>query len=76
MGRWIFGGKEAKLPFEVEELDLRLYTIEELCYYIYNNLALIGEDFIDEHLLSFLRDELDLKEEAEKIERFYTSPSD
>ena len=54
MGRYILGGKEARLPYEVEELNLRLYTIEELCYYIYNNLPLIGDDFIDERLLSFL----------------------
>lgn len=76
MGRYILGGKEARLPYEVEELNLRLYTVEELCYYIYHNLPLIGDDFIDEHLLSFLRKELGQEEIADKIERFYVSPSD
>jgi hypothetical protein len=76
MGRYLLGGKEARLPYEVEELNLRLYTVEELCYYIYNNLSLIEEDFIDERLLSFLRKELGQTEIAEKIERFYVSPSD
>lgn len=76
MGRYLLGGKEAKLPYEVEELDLRLYTAEELCYYIYNNLALIDDDFIDERLLRFLSDELGMPEETEKISRFYKSPSD
>jgi hypothetical protein len=76
MGRYILGGKEARLPYEVEELNLRLYTVEELCYYIYNNLPLIGDDFIDERLLAFLRKELGQEEIADKIEKFYVSPSD
>ena len=37
MGRYILCGKEADLPYEVDELDIRIYTIEELCYYIYNS---------------------------------------
>ena len=76
MGRFLLCGKEANLPYEVEELDLRLYTVEELCYYIYNNLALIGDDFIDERLFGFIREELNLPEEADRIARFYKSPSD
>lgn len=76
MGRYLLEGTEARLPYEVEELNLRLYTVEELCYYIYNNLSLIGEDFIDERLLTFLRRELKQEEIADKIERFYVSPSD
>ena len=76
MGRYILCGKEASLPYEVEELDIRIYTIEELCYYIYNYLPLIGEDFIDERLLNFIRGELDLPEIADKIERFYSSRSE
>lgn len=76
MGRYLLGGKEARFPYEVEELDLRLYTVEELCYFIYHNLALIGDDFIDEHLLEFISDELGLPEIRAKIERFYRSSSD
>ncbi len=76
MGRYLLGGKEARLPYEVEELDLRLYTIEELCYYIYHHVPLIGDDFINDHLLTFLRKELALPEIADKIERFYNAPSD
>ncbi len=76
MGRCLLCGKEANLPYEVEELDIRLYTIEELCYYIYHNLPLLGDDFISDRLLYFIRDELDLPEIADKIVRFYSSPSD
>ncbi len=76
MGRYILCGKEAELPYEVDELDIRIYTIEELCYYIYNYLPLVGDDFIDERLLYFIRNELDMGEIADKIERFYSSRSE
>jgi len=76
MGRYLLCGKEAASPYEVEELDLRIYTIEELCYYIYHNLSLIGDEFIDERLITFIRKELDLPDIAQKIDRFYSSPSD
>ncbi len=76
MARMILGGNIAKLPYEAEELDLRLYTAEELCYYIYHFLALIGDDFIDDRLMGFIEGGLGLTETAEKIRRFYHSPSD
>ena len=76
MGRYILCGKEAEAPYEVDELDIRIYTIEELCYYIYNYLPLIGDDFIDDRLLLFIRHELELPEIADKIERFYSARSE
>ena len=33
--------KRAKRPFEISRVHTRIYTIEELCYYICNNLYLI-----------------------------------
>ena len=30
--------KRAKRPFEISRVHMRIYTIEELCYYICNNL--------------------------------------
>ena len=76
MARMILGGNIAKLPYEAEELDLRLYTAEELCYYIFHFLALLGDDFIDDRMIGFIENGLGLGETAEKIRRFYHSPSD
>jgi len=76
VGRLLLCGKEAENPYEVEELDLRLYTIEELCYYIYHNVPLLKDDFIDDRLVGFIRRELQLPDMADKIVRFYHSPSD
>ena len=33
--------KRAKRPFEISRVHMRIYTIEELCYSICNNLYLI-----------------------------------
>lgn len=56
-------------PYYVPELGIRLYTAEELSYHIYNNLMLIDRGFIDERLLTFLR-ECGQNELAAKLERW------
>ena len=67
MGRFLLCGREAALPYQVEEMDLRLYSAEELCCFIYDNLSLIDEGFVDRRLLSFIREELGLDELYEKL---------
>ena len=59
-------GKKADTPLTVLQTGVKLYTAEELCYYIYNNIYLIGQDFIDDNLISFL-DETGEKELAERV---------
>ena len=58
MGRFLLCGREAALPYQVEEMDLRLYSVEELCCFIYDNLSLIDDGFVDRRLLGFIREEL------------------
>lgn len=47
-------GKRTDKPLLVEGTGIRLYTAEELCYYIYNNIYLLGSEFIDGRLVEFL----------------------
>ena len=54
MGQYIHCKAVAVHPYYVSELDIRLFTAEELCYYIYHNIALIDDDFISAELLTFL----------------------
>lgn len=56
MGKMILcRGKQTDRPLVIEGTGMRLYTAEELCYYIYNNIYLIGQDFINGRLIEFLR---------------------
>lgn len=72
MGQLILcSGKPAAHPLYIEELDINLYTGEELSYYIYNNLVLImGEDFINERLYRFIADDLGNTALATKLQRW------
>lgn len=46
--------KKAKKPLIVKGMGVCIYTLEELCYLIYNNVYVIGDDFFDEELLEFI----------------------
>ncbi len=69
-------GKTAVRPFYVKEADINLYSMEELCYFIYNNVYMIGEDFFDDSLLVFIDRELELSNVAKKLkdQRFMQEP--
>lgn len=70
MGQYILcTGELAKHPFIIRELGLRIYSGEELSYYIYHNLALIDSSFLTNELVSFLDYELGLRECANKIRK-------
>lgn len=56
----------AERPYYVPELGVRLFTGEELSYYIYNHLLLIDESFPDERLLDFL-EQINQEKLAERI---------
>lgn len=48
----------AQKPFYISNMDMNIYSMEELCYYIYNNIYLIGIDLVDEDLIKFIGEEL------------------
>ena len=38
--------KKAEKPFYIENISTNIYSIEELCYYLYNNLYLVDSSLI------------------------------
>lgn len=60
-------GTVAKNPYEMPYTKQKVYSIEELCYYLYHNIYSINEEFFQPSLADWLRDEVNQKELAEKI---------
>ncbi len=59
MGRvWLCAGKIAERPLCLEVEGVSFYSLEELCYYLYQNAELVGESFFNEGLCQWLEEEL------------------
>lgn len=59
--------KRAKHPYEISRIHKRIYTIEELCYYLCNNLYLIDYTIVNEQLCHWIEQELELVDMADKL---------
>jgi len=59
--------KKARHPYEISRIHRRIYTIEELCYYMCNHLYLIDYTIMNEQLCDWLKEELGLKELSENL---------
>lgn len=62
-------GKRAQVPYEVPDTGSRVYSLEELCHYVYNNIYSITEEFFVRELAVWIREETDHKIPAKKLER-------
>lgn len=59
--------KIAKTPYYAEATGVHLYSVEELAYYLYENIYLVDERIIEEKLYSWIERELELPLLAEKL---------
>ena len=59
--------KTAENPFYIENISTNVYSMEELCFYLYNNLYLLDDTLLNQKLLDWLRDELGLTALAKKL---------
>ncbi len=68
MGKLIFcSGTRTKRPYLLTQVGLRVYSMEELCYCLYNQVYLIDEDMFCDALFDFITVELKLPERADKL---------
>lgn len=61
-------GKRTDRPYVLPATGHRIYSIEELCYYIYNNIYSIDETLFNDSLVDWIGTELCLISRAEKLE--------
>lgn len=59
--------KKADKPFFVESINTNIYSLEELCYFLYHNLYLVDASIINEALCTWISEELDLPRLAAKL---------
>ena len=55
-------GRYAKIPFICDGDGIKIYSAEELCYYLHENAENITFDFFSDRLINFIKDELELDE--------------
>lgn len=59
--------KRALHPYDITRIHRKIYTIEELCYYLCNNLYLIDYTIMNAQLCRWLEEELEMTELADRL---------
>lgn len=61
MSGYILCQIKAQHPCYIESISLNIYSIEELCYFLfYNLLYLLDDSILNTELCDWIRDELDV----------------
>lgn len=77
MGKLILcSGNRTDRPYVITSTGTRIYSIEELCYYIGDNIYLIDGEMFSDLLIDWIDTELRLSDTAEKLRRVYRGKGD
>ena len=60
-------GPIAAMPFYLEGVSINIYSIEELDYYIVNNVYLLDKSFMNQELCAWIENQANLKKLAEHL---------
>lgn len=60
-------GTVAKTPYPMPYTNQNVYSVEELCYYIYHNIYSMNEEFFQPSLADWLEQEVKREDLAEKV---------
>lgn len=70
MGKFILcAGKLAEEPLHFPLTNCDVYSIEELCYYLYENIYTITEETFNRKMVVWLKEQLEMEEMADKLEQ-------
>ena len=53
--------KTAEEPFRLENISTNIYSIEELCFFLHENIYLVDDTVMNRDLCEWIRDQLDMK---------------
>lgn len=68
MGKLILcSGMRTSRPYTFSPSGIRMYSMEELCYFLYNHVYMIEEDLFSYALFDWIELELGLKDRADKL---------
>jgi len=55
-------GKLSQTPYFLSGLGVNIYSMDELCYYLYENAYILDNDLFDIRLCDYIRDNLEMEE--------------
>ena len=77
MGKLILcSGTRTNRPYGFSSGGMRVYSMEELCYYLFQHIYLIEEELFCEELFDWIQMELKLVERAEKLRQLKRKNAD
>ena len=59
--------QHAAHPYEITRIHCKIFTMEELCYYLCNNLYLIDYTIMNEQLCGWLEEDIGKRELADQL---------
>lgn len=69
-------GRKAETPYLFRPSGVKLYTIEELCYSLFNALDLLDDSVIDHEMAAFISKELGMPERGELLDKLIANKAD
>ncbi len=69
-------GERTKRPYVIASTGTRIYSIEELCYYLSKHVYMIEEEMLCEDLFDWIGSELKLRSRAQKLKQLKRQNSD
>lgn len=77
MGSYILCQQQtAGVPYYIENISTNVFSIEELCFYLYHNIYLLDDTIIEENLCRWLGEELGMKHLASRLQALLENDGD
>ena len=67
--------EQAKTPYYIESMGIRLYSMEELAYFLYQNIYLVDKRMLGVRLWDWIRTEIGNGELAERLKKGFEAGS-